>query len=705
MANGLIEAPNLDDRQWQDIVDEAVALIPYYNPEYTDHNRSDLGITLIELFAWLVEGMIYRLNRVPDKNFIAFLNLVGITRDPQTPATTMLSWTLAPLSAPVALAKGSQVSTPQVDMEAPVVFETDEDVTLLPVNLKAALLVYPIGGSNKYRKISSAISAAPLSGMQANIPVGQSITLALGFDQSTPLPMALRIALHKIAAPGELQVQFAYSQAGSAPGAWPLIPAPLDGTQNFTRNSIATVTVPATWTGQKPTGWASTIAETLGDALDDSLFWIGVRISNLTAAAYPLSVDSILFNSVHATSAQTITQPEALGTSSGAPFQRFSLRNAPLYAQRGVPDRYAHLRVQVREALVGGTFGLWTDWTRVEDFPQGPGALYRLDPVTGAISFGNHDPLISPDGHGSIPPREAEIRALTYRYVMGGARANVAPSTITLIRTPVANVIGATNPGAAANGADEESIDDAKRRGPEAIRNRFRAVTASDYEYLAQEASTDVRKVRCLGPRVFTTYDQAFNPAVAPGDPWTYGGLNRDTGNVQVIVIPAGPLSDRAPSPTLELLAEVSDYLEQRRTVTAALTVTGPRYLPIRVSADIKVWRKAVDTGLVPDPAASNQVRDDILAKIAHFLHPTLGNLDGRGWDIGADQTIAPLFEFIKPDLEVGFIAALTIAANTPLYVPPTRLYPVGVPGVWVKFADYEMVCSAEAHSITVSKI
>jgi hypothetical protein len=51
---GRILPPNLDDRMWRDYVDEARALIPKYAPQWTDHNASDLGITLIELFAFLV---------------------------------------------------------------------------------------------------------------------------------------------------------------------------------------------------------------------------------------------------------------------------------------------------------------------------------------------------------------------------------------------------------------------------------------------------------------------------------------------------------------------------------------------------------------------------------------------------------------------------------------------------------------------------
>ena len=60
---GRIVPPDLDDRTWQDLVDEMRALIPKYAPQWTDHNPSDLGITLIELFAWLGEGIIFRLNQ------------------------------------------------------------------------------------------------------------------------------------------------------------------------------------------------------------------------------------------------------------------------------------------------------------------------------------------------------------------------------------------------------------------------------------------------------------------------------------------------------------------------------------------------------------------------------------------------------------------------------------------------------------------
>ena len=150
---GRIQAPDLDDRTWQDIVDEARALIPKYAPQWTDHNPSDLGITLIELFAWLVEGLTYRLNRVPEKNYIAFLNLLGITRDPAEPAHAYLTFTAQP--GAVVVPRGSQAQTQGTETQAPIIFETDEDVTVLPINLTTALEIGK-ASTNTYTNISRA---------------------------------------------------------------------------------------------------------------------------------------------------------------------------------------------------------------------------------------------------------------------------------------------------------------------------------------------------------------------------------------------------------------------------------------------------------------------------------------------------------------------------------------------------------------------
>lgn len=76
--------PQLDDRQFQDIVDEAKSRITYYCPEWTDHNVSDPGVTLIELFAWMTDLLLYRLNQVPRLHYLTFMQMLGITLDPRS---------------------------------------------------------------------------------------------------------------------------------------------------------------------------------------------------------------------------------------------------------------------------------------------------------------------------------------------------------------------------------------------------------------------------------------------------------------------------------------------------------------------------------------------------------------------------------------------------------------------------------------------
>jgi hypothetical protein len=80
-----LRLPQLDDRTYADLLDEARALIPGVYPAWTDHNPSDPGITLIELFAWLTEMLIYRADQVPDRHRLVFLRLLNGPDRAQSP--------------------------------------------------------------------------------------------------------------------------------------------------------------------------------------------------------------------------------------------------------------------------------------------------------------------------------------------------------------------------------------------------------------------------------------------------------------------------------------------------------------------------------------------------------------------------------------------------------------------------------------------
>jgi predicted phage baseplate assembly protein len=124
----------LDDRKFEDIFQEARRRIPAYTPEWTDHNESDPGITMLQLFAWLQEMILYRLNQVPQKNYIKFLELVGLPLIAPAPAKAELTFTLAQNAPATLIPPGTQVSLSSGGDGLPVIFETDDN--LLAVSLK-----------------------------------------------------------------------------------------------------------------------------------------------------------------------------------------------------------------------------------------------------------------------------------------------------------------------------------------------------------------------------------------------------------------------------------------------------------------------------------------------------------------------------------------------------------------------------------------
>src|SRR6185295_16339530 len=86
-----LPSPILDDRSYQQLRDELIRRIPVYAPEWTDRNASDPGVTLIELFAFLGENLLFRFNQIPDATKLAFLNTLQIPLRPAVPARAMVT--------------------------------------------------------------------------------------------------------------------------------------------------------------------------------------------------------------------------------------------------------------------------------------------------------------------------------------------------------------------------------------------------------------------------------------------------------------------------------------------------------------------------------------------------------------------------------------------------------------------------------------
>ena len=87
-----LSIPTLDDRRYQDLLNEALARIPVHNPEWTNFNRSDPGVTLVEVFAFLTESLLYRANQIPERNRRKFLKLLGVPLQPASAASGLVAF-------------------------------------------------------------------------------------------------------------------------------------------------------------------------------------------------------------------------------------------------------------------------------------------------------------------------------------------------------------------------------------------------------------------------------------------------------------------------------------------------------------------------------------------------------------------------------------------------------------------------------------
>jgi len=123
-----LPTPILDDRSYQQLRDELVRRIPVYNPEWTDHNPSDPGITLIELFAFLGENLLYRFNQIPETTKLAFLRLLDVPLRPAAAARAMLIINQKPgvVGAPTTVRLGTTAKAGSVP------FEITTEVTVAP---------------------------------------------------------------------------------------------------------------------------------------------------------------------------------------------------------------------------------------------------------------------------------------------------------------------------------------------------------------------------------------------------------------------------------------------------------------------------------------------------------------------------------------------------------------------------------------------
>ena len=659
-----IPLPNLDDRRWADLVEEGRALIPLYAPEWTDHNASDPGITLMEMFAWIAEMDIYEINRIPKRHTRKFLELVGIAEQPPREARAAVS--VQPQSAIVELPQGVEfVGLDAAGVATP--FRARHAVTAVPSKLAA---VQSFDGLS-YRDLTGRWQRSESLSVMGATP-GAGAALYLGFDQALPLDVWVSLYF------GTDSPIVLSSRHHSARLIWEvLIPGGIwveataqDGTRSLTQNGLARIKVPQAmsaaphgsvsanlfWVRARLTAgefdvppsalFVMSNAVELDQAVPANAGWnyaaglvpsgpvplpgqsTGIRLSfdadkRISALTFD-PAETVARFTVLETTPSLILEAVRVGTGTSGPNQTVNLPGAP------VEQVSLHIFTLESDG--------WHGWHLRQDLDtSGPaGEHFLLDPTRGIATFGDGE-------HGRVPPDGSLIFA---RYRVTRAElGNVAVNKIyqlaysahnrAVLTSPSAAIDRIYNPAPATGGASAETLAHAIGRAIVLREAPLRAVTTKDFETLAL-ATPGVRLARVgVWADVFPGFD-CFPAA----------------GVVTVILVPAMPVARPYPSPGL--IRAVTDYLNPKRTIGTRVAVTGPSYLEVKVQARVRVYPGASKT----------QVRQAVLTALNAFLDALTGGPDGNGWPFGRDVYRSEVMQTINGTPDVDRVETLALFAD-----------------------------------------
>lgn len=648
-----IQLPTIDDRDHAALVRDMLALAAVHAPEWTHTGPSDPGVTLVELFAFMAESLLYRANLIPERNRLKFLQLLGIGLRPAQPARALVQFSNdSGRRQTITLPSGLPL------LAGSVPFLTDTGLDLPPVS---GLVVFKrvVGRPDPalldyYRQLYEA-TGRDLAGSDAGVePVlydsvqlgdlpgaidlgAQTVDGALWIALLTgprPTPADLATARAELAgrtlsiglvpqppeARGRLQpgrpaqpppalsawVPKASADGSGTPGEYRRLDA-IAPTGFPAQAGLLQVTLPAqaddigAWAEAEPL--EAGVGELPPQLTDDTLAarlvtWL--RIDGLANAGVQLA-----WAGTHCAEARQRSRVsrELLPPGDGSPEQQRRLSHGQVLADS----------VEVRVAS--------QPWALTDELaaapPEGqPGAnVFALDAESGELRFGD-------GARGARPPAGAEI-AVRFDWAAGAA-GNVAAGALKLGPTLPPGV-KVSNPRPADGGLDAESAADGEKRIPLMLRHRERAVSAEDFDAIVRETpQADVGRVEVL---------PAWHPALSPGLPGDHPGV------VTCLLVPRqDPRRPDYPLPDADFIDAVCAHLAPRRLVTCEVLLRGPAYTGLWISVGIELH---AGQGVA-------EVRERVKAALKGFLSPLPGEASPTGW---------PLFKAVAA-LELATVAA-----------------------------------------------
>jgi predicted phage baseplate assembly protein len=620
-----LEPIQLDTLNWDQIVSGIRTRIPADSQgKWTLHAPVDPGVTLLELFAWLLEQRVYWMDQIPDSLILATLKLLGQELLPAKPAVTLIQ-----LSDDKRTPGSFTVVSPGTVMRRgnvnpPLLFTLEEDVAILPsaqsedkssMGSNVAIIVDGVDRSNDLRQGR----AVPVLAQGAE---SGSVEILLTLEESIPGTaagghFAFLIELENpaeitaewladpfvtITPPATLHWSYtsgAQNQSSSIPSA-----EIKDGTSGLRRSGVVRLPIPKDWqpepapvTAQKP---------------------VYKLVLGISGAKYTVSprLLGIFPNVAHARHVWSRTKQVKTKDWLPIPGNVISLSSISIFPNL---QEYGPLEDSVK-LRVFEPDGQWhEDWTRVGDFSlSGPGDRgFLVDRQRGEIRFG--------DGlTGRLPVLGQGVdHGIQVSYLAGaGPDGNVG----TLLDwEAIQSTEGSPRPSLTGvnlvpgeGGAESESLLAAQRRTGSLLRERNRAVTGPDYENLVQTTpGVGFRRAHAQAG-----FDPEFPCTVMPG-------------TVSVFVVPYAPREETdgsldpevfvpAPEPDPGALASARKRLNQGRLIGTQAHVLPPVYRSVWLEVEIS-----------SDGPLSSDLREKVALRLRRFLDPLVGGSDGSGWPFG----------------------------------------------------------------------
>ena len=357
-------------------------------------------------------------------------------------------------------------------------------------------------------------------------------------------------------------------------------------------------------------------------------------------------LSAVFLNTVPAVQAVTVSN-EILGSGNNLPGQTFRLAQSPILADPQILVREPELpsaverdellrdedsdAIQQRSNPATGETEIWIRWHEVSSFNgSAPHSRhYTLDHGTGEVVFG--------DGvRGLVPSLGTNNIVASYR-VGAGSAGNVPKGAVAQLKSPVAGIASVVNPLSADGGADIETAEIVQERGPQTLRNRERALSRTDFEWLAREAAgTRLARVVCL--------------------PNTNRSFLFEPGWVTLVIVPQG--TERRLVPSVELIRHVEESVSNRAfaglSTLNRVNVTGPGYVEVSVAADV----------VLDDLRQASQVKRQVTEALDTFLHPLTGGPGGEGWVLGRNVFASEIASVIQAVPGVDYLKSLQLIPN-----------------------------------------